>query len=163
MMLHGDVTDPILGAFFEVHRELGPGFLESVYESAMIVAIRKRGLVVERQTPVVVYFSGEMVGKFYADLVVEGRVMVELKACLAMDSHQEAQLLNYLRATPLEVGLLLVFGIKASFRRLIMSNDRKPQFAQPSSNQAESNMAGFPTNSGETQRASEARGTKTPS
>ena len=129
-MLHADITEPILGAFFEVHSELGAGFLESVYESAMIVALRKRGLNVERQTAVTVYFSGEEVGKFYADLVVEQRVMVELKACDGLDASHEAQLLNYLRATPLEVGLLLLFGTKAAFRRRVMSNDRKPFFAR---------------------------------
>ena len=131
-MLHADITEPILGAFFEVHSELGAGFLESVYEAAMMVALRKRGLNVERQTAVTVYFSGEEVGKFYADLVVEGRVMIELKASVAIDASHEAQLLNYLRATPLEVGLLLVFGSKAAFRRRVMSNDRKPYFVRSS-------------------------------
>lgn len=129
-MLHADLTEPILGAFFEVHTELGPGFLESVYQSAMTVAIQKRGLGIEQHVPVTVYFSGEVVGKFYADLVVERRVMVELKACRALDCNHEAQLLNYLRATPLEVGLLLAFGPKATFRRLVMSNDRKPHFVK---------------------------------
>jgi GxxExxY protein len=92
----------------------------------MVVAMHKRGLRVERQFPVTVHFDGHVVGKFYADLMVEERVAVELKVCRALDSTHEAQLLNYLRASSIEVGLLLHFAPKPAFRRLILTNNRKP-------------------------------------
>jgi GxxExxY protein len=125
-MLYGDVTEPILGAFYEVHHALGNGFLESVYERAMVVALEKRGLGVDRQSAVRVHFDGIVVGVFFADLVVDDRVIIELKACRELDRNHEAQLLNYLRATTLEVGLLLLFARKPSFRRLVLTNDLKP-------------------------------------
>lgn len=128
-MLHEDVTAPIIGAFYDVHHELGPGFLESVYERSILIALEKRGMRAYRQVPVTVYYAGHVVGDFVADLMVENRVIVELKACRALDAVHEAQLLNYLRATHIEVGLLLHFGAKPAFRRLILTNDRKPAFA----------------------------------
>lgn len=128
-MLHEDLTEPIIAAFYDVHHELGHGFLESVYERAMVIALSKRGLPVERQVPVTVHYSGHVVGDFCADLVVENRVMIELKACRALEPIHEAQLLNYLRATSIEVGLLLHFAHKPAFRRLILTNDRKPSFS----------------------------------
>jgi len=128
-MLHQDLTEPIIGAFYDVHHELGPGFLESVYERSMVIALGKRGVRVQRQVGVSVHYSGEVVGSFFADLMVENRVIVELKASRALDAVHEAQLLNYLRATSVEVGLLLHFGAKPAFRRLILTNDRKPAFA----------------------------------
>ena len=129
-MLHSDITDPILGAFYHVHRELGHGFLESVYERSMITALEKRGVHVDGHASVKVHYAGQVVGDFYADLIVENRVVVELKACRALDENHEAQLLNYLRATTLEVGLLLHFGPTARFRRLILTNDRKQSFEE---------------------------------
>ena len=128
-MLHQDVTGAIIGVFYHVPHELGYGFLESVYERAMIVGLRKLGLRVERQVRTHVYYEGEVVGVFIADLLVEGRVTVELKAGRTLDPSHEAQVLNHLRATRIEVGLLLHFGPKPSFRRLILTNDRKPAFA----------------------------------
>ena len=129
-MLHEDITDPILGAFYEVHHVLGPGFLESVYERSMVIGLRKRGFHADRQAALTVHYDGELVGQFRADLLVENRVIVEVKANRALDSAHEAQLLNLLRASPIEVGLLLHFGHKPSFRRLILTNDRKPEFAR---------------------------------
>ena len=125
-MLHSDVTEPILGAFYEVHHALGHGFLESVYERAMAVALEKRGLNVARQSVVRVHFDGCVVGVFFADLLVENRVIVELKACRVLEPSHEAQVLNYLRATTIEVGLLLLFALKPSFRRFVLTNDQKP-------------------------------------
>jgi GxxExxY protein len=129
-LLCEDITEPTIGAFYEVHHQLGHGFLESVYERAMVIAIRKRGLRVERQVPVAVYFDGQVVGEYRVDLIVEDRVMVELKAAKALDATHDAQLINCLRATSIEVGLLLHFGIKPAFHRRILSNDRKPDFAR---------------------------------
>ena len=124
-MLHQELTGSILGAFYEVDRELGYGFLESVYEQSMSVALARRGLAAERQAPVTVFFSGERVGEFFADLVVERAVIVEIKSGQTLHPRHEAQVLNYLRATNIEIGLLLHFAPKPAFRRLIFTNDRK--------------------------------------
>ena len=122
---HGELTRKILGVFYEVYNELGHGFLESVYQEAMVIALRQAGLRVERQIPLKVMFRGEVVGEFRQDIVVERAVILELKAASAIDSVHEAQLLNYLRATALEVGLLLNFGPKPQFKRMAFANERK--------------------------------------
>lgn len=124
-LLHRQLTERILGTFYQVYNELGCGFLESVYGAAMHLALQADGLNAERQTTVAVFFRGRVVGEFRADLIVERRVVIELKACRAIDPAHEAQLLNYLRATELEVGLLLNFGPKPSFKRLAFANSRK--------------------------------------
>jgi GxxExxY protein len=122
---HQELTRKIIGVFYEVYNELGHGFLESVYEAAMLIASREAGLKAETQVPIAVYFRGNRVGDFRADLMVENAVLLELKAARALDSSHEAQLLNYLRATQIEVGLLLNFGIKPEFKRLAFDNERK--------------------------------------
>jgi GxxExxY protein len=114
-----------LVAFYRVYNELGTGFLESVYEAAMAMVLGTMGVGVERQAPVSVRFRGRVIGSFKIDLLVESRVAVELKASRTIDRSHEAQLLNYLRASDLEVGLLLNFGEQPSFKRLAYSNDRK--------------------------------------
>jgi GxxExxY protein len=122
---YGDVTEKVIGVFFEVYNELGYGFLESVYEEAISIALTEAGLSVERQFPTPVWFRGRQIGDFRADLLIQGAVLVELKSAKAIDPSHEAQLLNYLRATQIEVGLLLNFGPKAQFRRLAFENERK--------------------------------------
>lgn len=122
---HADLTQKIIGVFYEVYNELGQGFLESVYEAAMVKALRDVGLRAERQWPIEVRFRGEVVGEFRADVLIEGRVIVEIKAARALESAHEAQLLNYLRATSIEVGLLTNFGPKPEFRRFAFANNRK--------------------------------------
>ena len=123
---HADITEKILYVFFKkVYRQLGYGFLEKVYENAMALELRQLGLKVEQQAPINVYYGDVIVGVYYADLVVQDAVLVELKVAKAIDPAHEAQLLNYLRATPYEVGLLLNFGPKASFKRLSFDNYRK--------------------------------------
>ncbi|RMG66128.1 MAG: GxxExxY protein [Calditrichaeota bacterium] len=124
-MKHKLITDLILKAFFEVYNELGGGFLESVYENALLIALKERGLQVEQQKPIQVYFRGNQVGEFRADLVVNNAVVVELKATKAIDQSHIAQLMNYLKATDIEVGLLLNFGEKPEFKRLVYDNKRK--------------------------------------
>jgi GxxExxY protein len=124
-LLHADITDRIIKAFFHVYNTLGYGFLERVYENALVVALRKTGLKAEPQVPIKVFFEGEMVGDYFADVVVTDRVILELKAAEAICNAHEAQLLNYLKATDIEVGLLLNFGPKAEFRRKAFANDRK--------------------------------------
>lgn len=123
---HKEITDEILYAFFKiVYPALGFGFLEKVYENAMVIALREMGLKVEQQVKIVVYFAGQVVGEYYADLVVEGCVVVELKAVQNLLDEHDAQLLNYLRATEYEVGLLLNFGSQPRFRRKVFDNERK--------------------------------------
>ena len=121
-----DITDKILHAFYKiVYPQLGYGFLEKVYENAMVIALTSLGLKVQRQAKISVYFQKQIVGEYYADLLVEDVVIVELKAVSRLLSEHEAQLLNYLRATPYEVGLLLNFGPKPDFRRKAYDNSRK--------------------------------------
>lgn len=124
---HADITSRILHAFFKkVYHRLGYGFLEKVYENAMVIELRRMGLKVMPQAKIDVYYAGEIVGEYYVDLLVEDAVIVELKATRHILKEHEAQLLNYLRATPYEVGLLLNFGPKPEFRRKVFDNERKP-------------------------------------
>mgnify|MGYP000964196578 CR=1 FL=1 len=120
------LTYRIIGVFFEVYNELGPGFLESVYESALAIALEDSGLTFERQVRIPVWFRGRQIGDYRADIVVDGRVLLELKSVLQLVPAHEGQVLNYLRATRLEIALLLNFGPKPQFRRLAYSNARKP-------------------------------------
>ncbi|MEK6303007.1 MAG: GxxExxY protein [Acidobacteriota bacterium] len=122
---HGELTQKIIGVFYEVYNELGHGFLESVYEEAMLIALTETGLRTGQQVQTLVWFRGRKVGDFKADIFVEGSVILELKAARALEPVHEAQLLNYLRATDIEVGLLLNFGVKPQFKRLAFDNDRK--------------------------------------
>jgi GxxExxY protein len=123
---HQEITDKILHAFFKVvYPQLGYGFLEKVNENAMVIALPALGLGVQQQVKIPVYFHGQCVGEYYADLVVEDKIIVELKAASQLTNEHEAQLLNYLRATPYEVGLLLNFGRKPEFVRKAYNNERK--------------------------------------
>ena len=122
---HGDITDLILRAFFEIYGELGYGFLEKVYENCMVIACRKLGLKMSPQYSVKVHFQNQIVGEHQIDILVNDLVIVELKAVRTLLEEHEAQLLNYLKATPFEVGLLLNFGPKPEYRRKILDNDRK--------------------------------------
>jgi len=124
-MLHAEITEKILKAFFIVNETLGYGFLEKVYENAIKIVLIKMGLKVEQQKNIKVYFDGNEIGDYYADLIVKDLVIVELKAAESLCSEHEAQLINYLRATKIEVGLLLNFGKKAEFKRKIFTNDYK--------------------------------------
>jgi GxxExxY protein len=122
---YSDLTEKIIGAFFKVYNALGYGFAEKVYENALLIELQQHNLEVVQQCPIRVYYGGQIVGEYYADLLVEGKVIVELKATRTLLEEHEAQLLNYLKATRVEVGLLLNFGRKAEFRRKIFDNDRK--------------------------------------
>jgi len=122
---HGGLTEKIIGVFYDVYNELGHGFLESVYEQALAIALGEAGIKFERQPPISVWFRGQQVGDFRGDLLVEDKVLLELKAARTIDEAHEKQLLNYLRATQIEVGLLLNFGLKPQFRRLVYENERK--------------------------------------
>jgi GxxExxY protein len=125
-MLHADITDKIIKAYYHVYNTLGYGFLEKVYENALVVTLRKWGLTVVPQHPISVFFEGVRVGEYFADLVVVELVIVEIKAAESLCEAHEAQLLNYLKATDIEVGLLLNFGPKPQFKRKLFTNDKKP-------------------------------------
>lgn len=117
-MLYQELTRAIIGCGFEVSNELGVGFLESVYEKALVVALRGAGLNAKCQEPIEVYFRGRGVGEFFADIVVEEKVIVELKVVKGLVPVHEAQVINYLKATEIEVGLLMNFGNpKLEYRR----------------------------------------------
>ena len=120
-----ELTDSIIGTFYEVYNELGFGFLESVYENSLAIALRDKGFNVLQQIAVPVWFRGKQVGDFDADLLIERLVLLELKAVRSIDSAHHAQLLNYLKATEIEVGLIFNFGPKPEFKRMAFSNDRK--------------------------------------
>jgi len=129
-LLHADLTGLIIEVFYEVYNELGYGFLESVYKHAMLITLRARGLRALAETPIRVWFRGEDVGDFRADILVEEKVILELQAARPLDGAHEAKLLNYLRATDKEVGLLLNFGPKPSFKRFLLDNPRKKALPQ---------------------------------
>jgi len=122
---HEDLTGQIIKAFYKVYNELGYGFLEKVYENALALELESMRLAVRRQQPTRVYYFGRQVGDYYADLVVENLVIVELKCAEGICEAFEAQLLNYLKATEIEIGLLLNFGPKPELRRKIFTNDKK--------------------------------------
>jgi GxxExxY protein len=124
-LIHAELTEKIIGIFYEVYNELGHGFLESVYEEALSIALAERNVFFQRQIGIPVSFRGRQIGDFCADLLIDNKVIVELKAGRAIEPAWEKQLLNYLRATQIEVGLLLNFGPSAQFRRMVFENERK--------------------------------------
>lgn len=124
-LLHSDLTDAILKTFYDVYNELGYGFLEKVYQNSMYIELVSRGFRVEAQKQIKVLYKGMEVGEYYADLVVNDLVILELKAADAIVKEFEWQLLNYLRGTDMEVGLLLNFGRKPEFARRVFENSRK--------------------------------------
>ncbi len=122
---HRELTEKIIGAYYDVYNELGFGFLENVYHNAMLIALSDLGLQTESEVKLLVHFRGRQVGQFDADIVVERKVILELKAADDFCSAHEAQTLNYLKASEIEVGLLLNFGPKPRIKRLAFSNERK--------------------------------------
>ena len=124
-MLHKDLTEKILQAFYVVYNSLGYGFLEKVYENALQLELQEMGLQAVTQQKVIVRYRGQPVGDYIADIIVNDTVVIELKAAVSLQEEHRAQLLNYLKATDKEIGLLLNFGKKPEFKRLIYTNDRK--------------------------------------
>jgi GxxExxY protein len=127
---HAEITDKIIAAFYKVYNTLGYGFLEKVYENAMVIELRRQGLEVTAQAPITVFYEDKVVGEYFADLFVANAVIVELKAAKDLADEHEAQLLNYLKATPHEVGLLLNFGPQPQFKRNAFENARKEWWSQ---------------------------------
>lgn len=124
-MLHEELTNKIIGAFFKVYNQLGYGFLEKVYENAMKIELTRLGFTVDQQKSIKVFYDDYNVGDYFADLIVNDLVILELKAAEAICEEHEAQLLNYLKATDKEVGLLFNFGKEAKFVRKVFSNENK--------------------------------------
>ena len=122
---HFALTEKIIAVFYDVYNELGHGFLESVYHKSLVLALKEVGLIVQSPVDIPVWFRGHQVGSFEGDMLVEKCVLLELKAVRTLDSSHKAQLLNYLRATEVEIGLLLNFGVKPELKRLIYDNPRK--------------------------------------
>ena len=120
-----EVTGQIIRVFYQVYDELGHGFLESVYQKCLGISLREAGLTVNSPVAIPVWFRGNQVGNFEGDMLVEKTILLELKAVRALDGSHQAQLLNYLRATEIEVGLLLNFGVRPEFKRLLFDNARK--------------------------------------
>jgi GxxExxY protein len=124
-LLHEALTKSIIKIFYEVYNELGYGFLEKVYQNSMYLELKSKGFKVEAQKKIIVYYKGVEVGEYYADLIVEDIIVLELKAVEYIVKDFENQILNYLRGTDCEVGLLLNFGKKPEFKRKIYENKRK--------------------------------------
>ena len=118
---HIDLTEKIIGCAYKVYNELGAGFIEKVYENALMIELKNEGLAAQQQYPVKVYYKGNLIGDYVADIVVEDRVIVELKAVSQLTKAHEVQLVNYLKATRLEVGLLINFGDQISSKRKVLS------------------------------------------
>jgi GxxExxY protein len=120
MMKHKELTAKIIDCAYKVHRELGFGFLESVYQNALVIELTKAGLQCEREKRIQVYYSAEIVGDFIADILVEDKVILELKSVSQVHPAHEAQLINYLKATGMNVGLLINFGEKVEIKRKVL-------------------------------------------
>jgi len=131
-MLHGDITELILKGFYKVYNTLGHGFLEKVYENALVVEMETMGLEVRQQHPISVYYQSQTVGEYFADLLVNNSVILELKVAEQLRTEHVAQLTNYLKATEMELGLLLNFGKDPQFKRVVFSK----RFKNPSKSAA---------------------------
>ena len=123
--LYSDITSEVINAFYEVYNELGSGFLEKVYQNALFNELRLRGILCQKEYPIAVYYKGTRVGDYYADIIIEDKIILELKAVKTILPEHLAQLTNYLRATDAEVGLLLNFGLEPQKKRIVFTNDRK--------------------------------------
>lgn len=122
---HKELSSKIIEAYYNVYNVLGYGFLEKVYENAMMIELKKMGLNALRQQPVTVFYEEHVVGDYFADIIVEGKIILELKAGEKLHIKHKAQLVNYLKATNIEVGLLFNFGPEPQFSRKIFSNADK--------------------------------------
>jgi GxxExxY protein len=122
---HKELTEKIIKTFYTVYNKLGYGFLEKVYENAMMIELKKEGISAASQSPIRVLYEGEIIGEYYTDILVGNKVIVEIKAAKKLVEENEAQLLNYLKATEIEVGLLFNFGVKPEVRRKAFNNLRK--------------------------------------
>ncbi len=125
--LHSDITSKIIKAYYNVYNTLGFGFLERVYENAMMIELKKLGMECEKQKQIDVFYDGQNIGLYFADIVVENKIIIELKATEMLIEEHEIQLVNYLKATDLEVGLLFNFGKTPEYKRKVFLNEFKKQ------------------------------------
>lgn len=133
-MLYAEITDKIISSFYKVYNTLGYGFLEKVYENAMSIKLKLAGLKVLQQQNIKVYYEAHVVGDYFADIIVNDQVIMEIKAAEGLREENKAQLINYLKATDKEVGLLINFGKTPEFKRVIFTNDRKETIEIKSTN-----------------------------
>lgn len=126
-LIHQEITEKIIKAFYKVYNELGFGFLEKVYQNALFWELKSSGLSCVKEEPIKVNYNGKLVGEYFADIVVNDIVIIELKAGERLAKEHELQLINYLKATEKEIGLLLNFGMKPQFKRKIFTNDKKKE------------------------------------
>lgn len=123
--IHTEITDKIIKAFYNVYNKLGYGFLEKVYEHALMIELPKLGLICKNQFPIKVYYDNKCIGEYFADIMVNNVVIIELKAAESLCEEHECQLINYLKATDIEVGLLLNFGKIPQLKRKVLTNEFK--------------------------------------
>ena len=124
-MLYSEITDKIINSFYKVYNVLGYGFLEKVYENALVIELKSAGFKVLQQQNIKVYYENQVVGDYFADIIVNDLIILEIKAAEGLRDENKAQLINYLKATNKEIGLLFNFGKKPDFKRAIFSNERK--------------------------------------
>jgi GxxExxY protein len=132
-LLHQELTGEILKAFYAIHNRMGFGFAEKIYENSLSIELEEMGHKCVQQHPISVYYKGQIVGQYFADILVDDLIIIELKAAELIVSEHEAQLINYLKATKYEVGMLLNFGAEAKFKRKVFANARKPYLEYPPS------------------------------
>lgn len=119
---HTEITDKVIKAFYKVYNTLGPGFLEKIYEHALIIELEKMEISAKTQCPIKVIYENQIIGEYFADVLVANKVIIEIKCCQNLIPQHEAQLVNYLKATDIEIGLLLNFGINPEIKRKIYTN-----------------------------------------
>ncbi len=124
-MLYAEITEKIINSFYKIHNTLGYGFLEKVYENALVIELKRAELKISQQQNIKVFYENQVVGDYHADLIVNDRIILEIKAADCLREENRSQLINYLKATDKEIGLLLNFGKSAEFKRVIFTNDRK--------------------------------------
>jgi len=125
-LLHQEKSEKVIKAFYDVYNALGYGFLERVYEAALIIQLGKVGFNVKKQCPIKVYFDGQIIGDYFCDIIVDDSILIELKSVESLVVAHKKQIINYLKASEMELGLLLNFGEKPQIERFIFTNDRKP-------------------------------------
>lgn len=135
---HKEISNKILKAFYKVYNVFGYGFLEKIYERALMIELNKLGVKCKNQQPIKVYYEKEVIGNYFADIIVEDKILLELKSIKSLSIQDESQILNYLSCTEFEVGLLLNFGLKPQAKRKVFDNELKPYIRVIQANPTES-------------------------
>jgi GxxExxY protein len=145
-LLHGQLTGIVIGCFYDTYNEMGTGFNEFISRRGLATVLRSRGLKVREEAELPVWFRGELLAKFKADIVVDDLILVEVKAVHELQDWHTAQILNYLKASPMEVGLLVNFGKRAEYKRFVMVNHRKKGIPQSPEEGTLPKISGNPAN-----------------